>query len=309
MTSHDTTDFLMLLEREAEEAMTAWGWDAQCPQETPFNFGETLAFTKMTSSVSAGATVLPNVMSGVGFQVGNTIDLSKGTPQYETNVISGFGSIILQFPLLFNHSAGATVSVPVPTTTTTTTTSTSTTSTTTSTTTTVTTSTSTTSTVTFTTWNPIVTPSVVVVTRTVEEEGNGALVAVAAIGSLTAAGLLAMVFFVLYSKGHFSAKKADPDMVSSPMSQSPSKSPKVSNPLRDAGAPAPSAWEGDRASPAAARKNLNEEQEHQSADINEEVLINEEELTPSTPTYACTSPYAVHPADAAEIAELSEEEV
>jgi len=111
-----------------------------------------------------------------------------------------------------------------------------------------------------------------------------------------------MVFFVLYTKGHFTAKKIDPDMVQSPMSQSPSKSPKVNNPLRDAGGPG-SAWEGDRASPAAIPKNLNEEQEHRSVDIKEE------DLTPSTPTYPYAPPFSVHPADAAEIAELSEEEV
>merc|ERR1719197_684859 len=63
--------------------------------------------------VRAEVTVLPTV-SNSGFEIGEDIVIDAGTPVQEFNRIVGFGSLILESPLKFDHSAGALVNVARP---------------------------------------------------------------------------------------------------------------------------------------------------------------------------------------------------
>jgi len=56
------------------------------------------------------------VVSQVGFFIGQRVDIDRGTSVHETNTISAFGSLILLTPLLFDHPAGAQVVGQAPTT-------------------------------------------------------------------------------------------------------------------------------------------------------------------------------------------------
>jgi hypothetical protein len=66
------------------------------------------ANTTISAAVAAGDVVL-QVVNSSGFRVGGQIWIDAGTPQQEGNVISQFGSLILQQPLTYAHSAGASV--------------------------------------------------------------------------------------------------------------------------------------------------------------------------------------------------------
>lgn len=62
--------------------------------------------TKAIVPVKRGATVLP-VVSNVGFEIGQEVVIDKGTPIEEENKILGFGSLILEYPLQFDHGIDA----------------------------------------------------------------------------------------------------------------------------------------------------------------------------------------------------------
>ena len=49
------------------------------------------------------------VNSNAGFRIGETIVIARGTPIEETNIIKGFGSIILEYPLKFDHPIGTNI--------------------------------------------------------------------------------------------------------------------------------------------------------------------------------------------------------
>lgn len=70
--------------------------------------------TMLTAATNVGDTQL-QVESEAGFQAGMEITIDPGTPNEEASVISGFGSILLQSPLLFPHIAGSTVQAVVST--------------------------------------------------------------------------------------------------------------------------------------------------------------------------------------------------
>jgi len=69
------------------------------------------ASTSLGDSTEEGAQFL-NVTSMMGFQVGRTIIIDAGTPIQEVNVIAGFGSLILQFPLKYKHLKGVLITMP-----------------------------------------------------------------------------------------------------------------------------------------------------------------------------------------------------
>lgn len=69
--------------------------------------------TSLSAPVAAGATALP-VASASGFTLGTTVVIDAGTSVEETNVISGFGSLLLQTPLKYAHAGGVTISTATP---------------------------------------------------------------------------------------------------------------------------------------------------------------------------------------------------
>jgi hypothetical protein len=69
------------------------------------------AQTTLGSPVPSGVTTIA-VASVAGFQPGHQVIIDYGSPQQETNVITGFGSLMLMYPLQFSHAAGASVSMP-----------------------------------------------------------------------------------------------------------------------------------------------------------------------------------------------------
>merc|ERR1719487_1555343 len=68
------------------------------------------AQTALVSPVPAGATTLP-VRSQDGFKIGDIIVIDKGTPIEEWNKVVGYGSLLLESPLRFDHAANALVGV------------------------------------------------------------------------------------------------------------------------------------------------------------------------------------------------------
>jgi len=64
----------------------------------------------LKTEVKKGAAVLP-VVSNAGFQIGQEIVIDAGTAIEETNTIIGFGSLILKYPLKYDHAAGMVVRV------------------------------------------------------------------------------------------------------------------------------------------------------------------------------------------------------
>jgi hypothetical protein len=79
------------------------------PSGWQFNLVDEKVTTRMTSSVTAGATKI-QVSSIAGFAMGSEIIIDAGMPTEETNRIKGFGSILLEAPLTFDHNVGASVS-------------------------------------------------------------------------------------------------------------------------------------------------------------------------------------------------------
>jgi len=69
------------------------------------NGGGTFAFTTLTSEVMSGAQIL-EVASTDSFLIGDNIIINPGGESEELNKISGFGSVMLETPLLFNHQVG-----------------------------------------------------------------------------------------------------------------------------------------------------------------------------------------------------------
>ncbi|HGY55879.1 MAG TPA: T9SS type A sorting domain-containing protein [Caldithrix abyssi] len=69
------------------------------------NGGGLFSKTSLTTSASAGSQSL-EVESTSEFSIGDNIVINSGRPNEETNTIIGFGSILLQTPLQFNHSPG-----------------------------------------------------------------------------------------------------------------------------------------------------------------------------------------------------------
>jgi len=69
------------------------------------------AVSAMSEAVSAGATVL-QVGSTTGFEVGREVLIDAENPsKQEVNVVTGFGSLILETPLLYDHAAGASITM------------------------------------------------------------------------------------------------------------------------------------------------------------------------------------------------------
>jgi hypothetical protein len=69
---------------------------------------ENIVSTTLISNSTAGSTSL-DVASTVGFSVGDSIIINPGGPNEEMNKIIGFGSILLQSPLQYNHFTGESV--------------------------------------------------------------------------------------------------------------------------------------------------------------------------------------------------------
>jgi hypothetical protein len=63
----------------------------------------------LDAAVPAGSKAIPAIWAG--FEIGQHITIDIGTPIEESNVIVGHGSLILKYPLKYDHQAGATVSV------------------------------------------------------------------------------------------------------------------------------------------------------------------------------------------------------
>ena len=61
--------------------------------------------TTLTAQALAGSQAL-EVESINGFNIGDNIKINPGGPNEETNTITGFGSLLLQTPLQFDHSVG-----------------------------------------------------------------------------------------------------------------------------------------------------------------------------------------------------------
>ena len=61
--------------------------------------------TTLTAQALAGSQAL-EVASINGFNIGDNIKINPGGPNEETNSITGFGSLLLQNPLQFDHSIG-----------------------------------------------------------------------------------------------------------------------------------------------------------------------------------------------------------
>lgn len=64
-----------------------------------------LVTTTLTAQALAGSQTL-EVESINGFNIGDNIKINPGGPNEETNTITGFGSLLLQTPLQFDHSVG-----------------------------------------------------------------------------------------------------------------------------------------------------------------------------------------------------------
>lgn len=64
--------------------------------------------TTLTLPVSAGDTTLP-VVSNTGFKLGSQVKIDEGTDMEEMNIVLDFGSLILKWPLKYDHGPGATV--------------------------------------------------------------------------------------------------------------------------------------------------------------------------------------------------------
>lgn len=65
----------------------------------------TTIVTGLTAGTTAGGQTL-EVLSNEGFSIGDVIKINPGGQNEETNTIIGFGSLLLQAPLQFNHFAG-----------------------------------------------------------------------------------------------------------------------------------------------------------------------------------------------------------
>lgn len=68
-------------------------------------FGNNLTTTTLTADAVAGSQAI-EVSSTNGFYVGNNIKINPGGVNEEDNVITGFGSMLLQNPLQSDHSTG-----------------------------------------------------------------------------------------------------------------------------------------------------------------------------------------------------------
>lgn len=71
-------------------------------------YGTNLIVTTLTTDVTAGSQTL-EVSSLTGFNIGDNIKINPGGVNEEDNVITGFGSMLLQNPLQFDHSIGEVV--------------------------------------------------------------------------------------------------------------------------------------------------------------------------------------------------------
>lgn len=71
-------------------------------------YSQSVVTTTLTANAPAGSQVL-EVASTNGFSVGDNIVINPGGATEETNTITGFGSILLQTPLQFDHNSGEVV--------------------------------------------------------------------------------------------------------------------------------------------------------------------------------------------------------
>lgn len=70
-----------------------------------FTYAPATISTTITTDISAGSQTI-EVTSTEGFSIGDNIVINRGGANEESNIITGFGSLILQSPLQFNHLAG-----------------------------------------------------------------------------------------------------------------------------------------------------------------------------------------------------------
>jgi len=68
-------------------------------------FGNNITTTTLTADALTGSQTL-EVASISGFNIGDNIKINPGGLNEETNTITGFGSILIQNPLQFDHSVG-----------------------------------------------------------------------------------------------------------------------------------------------------------------------------------------------------------
>merc|ERR1719183_3235639 len=92
----------------------AKGYSPFCDISRPDDVNKVHAAAKSTlkEPIEKGAQVL-QVASNSEFAIGQEIILGKGTPMEEFNKIVGFGSLILETPLKFDHDAGGVVETKV----------------------------------------------------------------------------------------------------------------------------------------------------------------------------------------------------
>jgi len=69
------------------------------------------ATTTLTAAVGPGSKMLP-VLNSMGFQRGRAIIIEPGSAQQEANMVSNFGSLVLEFPLSYAHPAGSLIAQP-----------------------------------------------------------------------------------------------------------------------------------------------------------------------------------------------------
>ena len=77
-------------------------------------YSQSVMSTTLTSNAFSGSQVL-EVASNNGFSIGDNIIINPGGATEETNTITGFGSLLLQAPLQFDHNGGETVELLIST--------------------------------------------------------------------------------------------------------------------------------------------------------------------------------------------------
>ena len=71
----------------------------------------TQSISTSLSMVAAVGTKILSVVGHDGFAIGHHVVIDPGKINEEFNVIVGFSSLILKYPLLYDHAAGAVITV------------------------------------------------------------------------------------------------------------------------------------------------------------------------------------------------------
>lgn len=91
----------------------SWGQNSIFEYAT-IKYSQSLVTTTLTANALTGSQVL-EVAGTSGFSIRDNIVINPGGATEETNTITGFGSMLLQTPLLFNHNAGEVVQLLIST--------------------------------------------------------------------------------------------------------------------------------------------------------------------------------------------------